>query len=350
MQKKEHRIFFMLLGALAVLGLVLTFYRSEEPETRPLVRWEGRTMGTNYLIQLVGHELPEAEKTRLRNLVEAELEAVNLSMSTYLAESEISRLNAFGETTPFEVSARFREVLAKAIELHEAMEGAFDPTMGPLIDLWGFDRGAVPETTPSEEAIAELLAKTGMEHLELGEEGVSKAVPELQINLSAIAKGYAVDRVASLLLQEGFLDLYVEIGGDLVVRGLNPRGLPWRIGIQRPQFDAPEEPEHVLGLQRGAIATSGDYRNFHEVDGKLTHHILDPATGRSVQNNLTSVTVYAPDCMTADAIATGLFVMGMEKGMAWVENRPGIEALMIGRKDGEFEVRMTPGMERMRVH
>ncbi|MCC5849386.1 MAG: FAD:protein FMN transferase [Verrucomicrobia bacterium] len=347
MQRIEHRIFFMLLGALAILGVVLTFHRSVDPEVRPLVRWEGRTMGTHYLIQLVGHELSAAEQTRLRDLVEAELEAINQAMSTYIPGSEISRFNAFRETTPFEISARFREVLAKSIEMYEAMEGAFDPTIGPLIDLWGFDRGAVPETTPSEEVLAELLAKTGMAHLELSEEGVSKAVPELEINLSAIAKGYAVDRVASLLLEAGFLDLYVEIGGDLVVRGLNARGVPWRIGIQRPGLDAPEDPQFIFVMQRGGVATSGDYRNFREVDGEMTHHILDPSTGRPARTDLTSVTIYAHDCMTADAIATGLFVMGMDKGMEWVENRPGIEALLIGRKDGDFDVRMTPGMNRM---
>ena len=345
MKRSEHFRFLVFLGILAVLGGVLTFLTPEELETRPQVHLEGRTMGTYYFVQLVGFELNEAELARLRGLVEAELDAVNQAMSTYMPDSEISRFNAMRETAPMPISRRFRDVVVRSQELYEEMEGAFDPTVGPLIRFWGFDRGEATQVLPDEETLAALQARTGMAHLELTEDGLSKSVPELEINLSAIAKGYAIDRVAHLLMEEGFLDLWVEIGGDLAVRGNNAQGVPWRVGISVPEQGAEHEILQRIAMSHGAMATSGDAQNFREVAGERMHHILDPVTGRPVETNLASVTIIAADCMTADAIATGIYVMGMDAGLAWIEARPGVEGLLIARGADGWVTRYTAGME-----
>lgn len=335
MISSEHKRFLAVLGVLLLLGLVLSVFKPP-PLTPAGVRFEGRTMGTYYIITLAGSQLPAAETERLHRLVEAELRAINQAMSTYIPDSEISRFNAAPGVEPFEISPAFRTVMERAFELHRETNGYFDPTLGPLINLWGFGHTGVPENTPGEAEISAQLAKVGLDRIRLTEEGLIKESPELALNLSAIAKGFAADQLLSLLLDEGYVNVFVEIGGDVAVRGKNPAGSPWRIGIQVPERDGPEDILKVLGMDAGGMATSGDYRIYREEHDGFAHHILNPRTGRPAESTLTSVTVIAADCMTADAISTGLFAMGTEAGLDWVNRRPGLEALFIDRLDGKF--------------
>lgn len=338
-----------MLLVLAVVGILLT-RKDPNPPTRPSVRFGGQTMGTYYIVTLAGVEMSDLEEGRLRGKVQAELRAVNDAMSTYIPDSEISRFNRWESDEPFPISDRFREVMRASFDLYEAMERVMDPTVGPLVNLWGFGEAGETNADPDAEALAAARDVVGLHKLELTDEGLRRLVPGVQLNLSAIAKGYAVDRLLSLLTAEGFVDVYVEIGGDLAVRGRNPQGFPWRIGIQVPEPDSWDDVELILGLDYGTIATSGDYRNFREQAEGRIHHIIDPRTGRPAQSALASVSVYAPDCMTADGIATGLFVLGTEAGLAWVEARPGVEALFIERlPNGRFRHHQTSGFGRLIV-
>jgi len=346
-KSSAHVRFFVVLGLLALAGFLLSRLPTEAAPG-PGTRFDGGTMGTHYGVILAGVELSDTEYERVRMLIEAELLAVNMAMSTYIEQSEISQFNRWTSAEPFPAGESFRTVLRRAIELNKALDGAMDPTVGPLVNLWGFGEAGERDEDPGERAIASALERVGLDRLELGEEGVVKSMAELQLNLSAIAKGYGVDRVLDRLLSEGFVNVYVEIGGDLAVRGRNPRGLPWQIGIQVPEPDGPEDVELILSLERGGLASSGDYRIFRESGGGRAHHILDPRSGHPVRGPLASVTVFAEDCMTADGFATGLFVLGTEEGLRRVETRPGVEALFLERAgDGSFTRHYSSGFERL---
>lgn len=342
----EHKRFLGVLGVLAVLGLTLSVLKPPA-ESVLATSFQGFTMGTYYVVTLAGVELTADETDRLHQLVETELRAVNQAMSTYIPDSEISRFNASRTQEPFPISPAFRTVMNRSFEMYAKLEGYFDPTLGPLINLWGFGHTGAPSALPSEAEIEVALARTGMNRIQLTDEGLAKDPADVELNLSAIAKGYGADRVAEVLFKEGFVNVFVEIGGDLAVRGKNPMGGPWRIGIQVPERDGPEDILKIIGLESGGMASSGDYRIFREQADGFSHHILNPRTGYPAISTLTSVTVVARDCMTADAISTGLFVMGTERGMAWVEGQPGVEALFIDRVDDAFVFTMTGGFERM---
>jgi thiamine biosynthesis lipoprotein len=346
MISNEHKRFLTVLGILALIGLMLSILKPPV-ESLLATSFNGRTMGTYYIVTIAGIELPDDETDRLHRLVEAELRAINQAMSTYIPDSEISRFNAWRSTGPFPVGPLFRTVMERSFEMYEKLGGYFDPTLSPLINLWGFGHTGAPSSTPSEADIELGLARIGMHRLELSDEGLAKDPPDVEINLSAIAKGFGADRVAELLFNEGYVNVFVEIGGDLAVRGKNPAGGPWRIGIQVPERDGQEDIVKIVGLEAGGMATSGDYRIFREDPDGFAHHILDPRTGHPAISTLTSVTVIAKDCMTADAISTGLFVMGTERGLAWVDTQPGVEALFIDRVDDEFVFAFSAGFERL---
>ncbi len=335
-----------ILALLALVGAALLVYDTQRLKSGVETAWQGRTMGTTYEIKLAGMRLNGDELLRIQKRVRDELVAVNAAMSTYIPDSEISRFNRQPAGMPLAISERFQDVIERSFEVFGSTDGVFDPTLGVLIDLWGFGAGSAPGApVPTEEEIADSLDNMGFDHIRLTPEGLIKEMEGLEINLSAIAKGYGADRVADLLAEEGFRNIYVEIGGDLVCRGVNPNGIPWRIGIEVPEPGAERTAMRVLSLHNRTLATSGDYRNFQEQKGQRRHHILDPRTGRSVDHRLASVSVLAADCMTADALATALYVMGSEEGMAWLENHPDVDALFIDRGADGFTLTATTGFE-----
>ncbi|MEN8254128.1 MAG: FAD:protein FMN transferase [Verrucomicrobiota bacterium] len=305
----------------------------------------GGTMGTGYSVTLSGYVSRKAI-TKLSRQIEAELVEINRQMSTWDPKSGISIFNQSDESGPFPVSEGFSKVVRRALKLGEITGGAFDPTLNPLLNLWGFGSESEERKVPSDTDIAAAMEKTGSDKVWVDKSSnLWKAGPEVQLALGAIAKGHGVDAIGQLLDDAGHENWFAEIGGEVVVRGTNPKGKPWRIGIQHPSSNpAVDKLQGIVNLTEGAVATSGDYRNHIEQDGVLHSHILDPRSGRAVLSDTASVTVVAPNCMDADGMATALFVMGADEGLAWVEERPKVEAMFLVRgADGEIFEKFSSG-------
>ncbi len=305
---------------------------------------KGTTMGTTYMVKVSAGRL---ERTgHLKSVIDQRLDAINASMSTFIPGSEISRFNAMpANAQPFQPSADFLSVMRTASRIHTLSGGAWDGTVDPLVNLWGFGRiktkGRIPE--PSE--IKKVLPQVGFGLITLTEQGrLVKTVPAMTLDLASIAKGYGVDQVARLLKQQGFTDFLVEIGGEVVASGQRPGGKPWRVGINSPNPKAGTQDVYkIANLSDTALATSGDYRNFLRSGEQRLSHILDPRTGYPVRNGVISVSVKAESCALADGLATALMVMGAEKGIALAESLPDVEALIIvNRGDGTLSEYATP--------
>ena len=306
----------------------------------------GQTMGTTYSIRLADADLDRRALDQLQADVDATLAEVNRQMSPYLPDSEIARFNRAGANEPVAISPDFQFVARRALEIAEATGGAFDPTVGALVNLWGFGPDGLRRVAPTPDQIAAARATTGWRHLRLAPDGrLEKDVVDLKLDLGAIAKGFGVDRVAALLRERGIENFLVEIGGETLGAGRNASGEPWRVGVLRP--DGSVDLQGVARLTGGrAIATSGDYRNFYrDESGELRAHIVDPRTAAPVGHAVASVSVLAGDCLTADALATALFVLGPDEGLPLLAERfPGVEALFILRRDDDsFEEVATPG-------
>ena len=313
---------------------------SFEPEEQV---WEiaGPVFGTQYHINVV----LTGDESRLENLsegVDEVLEEVDASMSTWREDSELSRLNRLEDQTEWiELSAPLYAVLAGAAEVSSLTDGAFDVTIGPVVNLWGFGPEARPEQVPAEEALATRLEATGYEKLELrADPPAVRASRPQYIDLSAIAKGYAVDAVARYLESVGLESYLVEIGGEVRVNGRKPDGSAWRLAIEEPVSER-RQINRVVALDHHAMATSGDYRNYYESEGRRYSHTIDPDTGEPIRHNLASVTVIAENAMRADALATGFNVMGYERAQA-LATRENIAAYFIVRREGGFESHHTP--------
>jgi len=307
-------------------------------------------MGTTYHVRVVQAELPPQHVAGLRDSVAKALQRVNDLMSTYDPSSELSRFNACESTKAFPVSDDTAAVIRVALETSKQSEGAFDVTVGPLVELWGFGSKGRRTEPPPAAAIAKCLPSVGSHHLHLlPGPALRKDVPELHVDLSAVAKGFGVDKTAEALESRGITRYLVEVGGECRARGANERGEVWRVGIDRPVAgNLPgADLEKVLALKDASLATSGDYRNFFEWKGKRYSHTLDPHTGWPVPNALASVSVVAKTCVVADGMATALMALGPDRGLALAEDRPGVDALLITRtKDGAFRETMTSAMRR----
>ncbi len=333
------------MPVLALVGLVPGC--AQLPEE---VLLQGPTMGTYYRVRVVAEA---DDREVIRGLVEERLDAVDRAMSTYRDDSEISRFNrlAAGESLVF--SEETWAVLELAWRVLEDSGGAFDPTVGPAVDAWGFGapgRGAEP-TPPPDRRLTELRQAIGA--IELISEGrkVLKLDDGAALDLSAVAKGWAVDRVSQALLRAGHTNHLVEVGGEIRTAGHSPVGDGWRIAIERPPVrasdsppSAPAAPEDATGpgLQKvlpftdGSLATSGDYRNYWERDGVRYSHTIDPRTGRPVEHALASASVFHESCAVADAYATALMVLGPEEGLRWA-NQNGIAALLLAYRGNSLE-------------
>ncbi|MFH1724472.1 MAG: FAD:protein FMN transferase [Elusimicrobiota bacterium] len=319
------------------------------PPAKP-VDLRGRTMGTTYRVTIAGSGLSAQDTAKLHAEIDARLARVNKLMSTYDPGSELSRFNRHPGAEPFPVSPETAAVLRAALRFSDESGGAFDATIGPLVDLWGFGSDERERRLPSEAEIRAALEVVGFRHLhvETDPPTLRKSIPGLRVDLNAIAKGYGVDAVAALLAERGFADFLVEIGGEVLARGAKAPDAPWRIGIDRPVAGAApgRTLSAIVALDGSALATSGDYRNFFVQDGKRYSHIFDPGTGRPVTHRLASASVIAPTCMEADAAATAVMVLGPRRGKAFIESHPGWEALLIvGKPDGSFSELATEGFE-----
>jgi len=335
-------------GAAVLLGLVILVVSGGACAPAPLAQhvFDGASMGTTYTVRVVtGDVWDSAKHDRVGTRIRQALDDVESKMSTYLDSSELSRFNKTPSVDPFPVSPETFEVVSQAYALSELTGGALDITVGPLVDAWGFGPVVPDDLPPDPEFLTQLLGHRGYRKLELDPiaSTVRKTDPELQCDLSAVAKGYGVDRVATVLVEDGLTRFMVEVGGEVVTRGLSQRDGPWQIAIERPVLGAGVQ--RVVPLRDQAMATSGDYRNVREVDGRLLSHTIDPRTGRPVEHRLASVTVVAESCLVADGLATALNVLGPDGGydLAVAE---GWAALFLVRAEGDTIVELaTPAFE-----
>jgi len=323
--------------SIAFLGLLFLSAIACQPK-KDYIRTEGLIFGTIY------HMTYESSQD-LSDTIQSTLNAFDWSLSTYKEESVISKIN---RNLSDETDVYFREVFTKAQEITRLTEGAFDMTVAPLVNAWGF--GFSKKDSVSDAAIDSIRQFVGMDMLKLEDNKLVKQKAEIMLDGSAIAKGFAVDVVAQLLENFSVENYMVEIGGEMRVKGLNPKSIAWRVGIDKP-IDDPEvlnrQLQEIIGISDVALATSGNYRNFYLKDGKKYAHTISPYTGYPVNHRLLGVSVIAPDCMSADAFATAFMVLGFEKSLSIVEELDYLEAYFIldGEAD-EYEVKMSSGFSK----
>ena len=340
---KKNIIYSIVL--LLLVAIVYLYRQSNAPSSpEPIalfpdrIVFNGNTMGTTYRIVYL-----DEEGRDFKQAVDSLLVVFNQSLSTYIPNSEISRFNK-GDTLFYE-SPFFYPVLVSSQEIFELTRGAFDPTVGPLVNLWGFGPGG-PQLKDSV-LIDLLLPLINFRNIVFNEEKVTKLKPGVFLDFSANAKGYGVDVIAEFLESKGITNMLIEIGGELVARGLNEKGELWKVGISRPEETGqPEDLFSVIALDNRAMATSGNYRNYYEVGGMKISHTIDPTTGRPVRHGLLSATVIADDCMTADAIATALMVMGTESAISLQKEKGGFEIFLIyNDEEGNMSSYVSEGLK-----
>lgn len=294
-------------------------------------------MGTVWSVQIGD---AGAEESRLRPLIEAELVRVVAQMSTWEPDSDLSRFNSAAAWTRQSLPAQLSEVVAAALALARDSSGAFDPTVGPLVELWGFGPGRPRQTAPAEAEIEASRARVGWQLL--AQEGDTLVQPGgVSLDLSAIAKGHAVDRIAEALQAAGYRNLLVEVGGELRAHGQHPGGRPWRIGLEGPKADGASV---GLSLHDQAVATSGDYRQFFEQDGRRYSHMIDPRTGYPIAQAGIAVSVVHASCMQADGLATALAVLGPVQGYEWAHAR-GLAVRFVYLQNDVWTERRTPAFD-----
>ncbi len=335
----------MALIVLLAAGTGFGLLRPEPPVAE--LQMSGRTMGTTYNVKY----RPTPNTLTVKDLqieVDTLLAEINHTMSTYDQESELSRFNRLRTTDWVPASSSLRAVLKAALEVGAQSEGAFDITVGPLVNLWGFGPEVHSDRIPLDRDIAAARARSGLDKITLSETqpAIRKHRPDVFLDLSGIAKGYGVDRVAELMTAHGIEHYMVEIGGEIRVRGLKERDTPWRIAIEKP-LSGERSVHTMLALSDIALATSGNYRNFFEIAGRRYSHTIDPTTGWPVDHHLVSVTVLAETSMRADAWATAFQVLGPERGMAIAE-RLHLPVLFVIEQNGQFEERVCCAFQRYR--
>ncbi len=321
---------------LALMGLAFLLPGCGEPAVRSELHITGSTMGTYYSIKVADGVAADAQAFQAE--VDRRLERVNEQMSTYRPHSELSRFNQHADHSPLPVSTELARVVAEALRLGRLTRGALDVTVGPLVNLWGFGPDKRPTTVPDDSLLTATRQRTGLGllHVEIGADAdtLRKDIPGLYVDLSAIAKGYGVDEIARYIESLGGRHYLVEIGGELRVKGQNGQGQDWRVAVEKPTAELGSVQEVISVGDRG-IATSGDYRNYYELDGQRVSHTIDPVTGKPITHRLVSVTVVAPTCMEADGLATALMVMGTEKGLAFAAEQD-LPVFMITKTDEGF--------------
>jgi thiamine biosynthesis lipoprotein len=330
----------MILAVSRYSAILLCWFLLGCEQGSPVYEFSGATMGTSY--HITAHTEPGnvADQDTLQASVDKRLAQINQQFSTYLTDSDLSIFNSAELGIWHNVPESIVGLSALSLKIHQASEGAFDPTMGPLVEAWGFGAAKREGQLPSMEVLRDLLAQSGMSKLEIDEPGSRlRRNTELQLDFSAIAKGYAVDELALLMADAGYRNFLVEIGGEIRVAGMSPRETHWRLAIERPDGGV-GNPFRTVLLSDAAIATSGEYRNFYELNGQRVSHTLDPRTGRPIEHSGVSVTVVAADSARADAWATALNVLGPVEGFELAQ-RNNIAAFFIYVENDDFASRFT---------
>ncbi|WP_051085392.1 FAD:protein FMN transferase [Hahella ganghwensis] len=343
--QRDLRCFFLKPAAVLTLFLSVLVAAGCSFFGPELQSAEGQIMGTWYHVKWSDEGIRSAPDEVRKGILE-QLQEVDILMSTYKQESELSQFNQSAVNVWFPLSEPTAEVFDIARRVSRQSGGAFDVTVGKLVNMWGFGPQFKPTKVPSDKEITHALQEVGFEVLELDVSGrkVRKTTP-VYVDLSAVAKGYAVDRVALYLESLGVKAYMVEVGGEVRTRGVKPDGVKWRIAIESPVVGE-RRVQDVLELKDMGLATSGDYRNFYEEGGIRYSHTIDPRTGKPIKHNLASVTVLNPSVGYADAWATAMMVLGEEQGFnVAVEHNMAVLFLV---KDGDgFKEMATPGFKQL---
>lgn len=328
---------------LLLLCLVIVFAGCEKRD--PIKQLAGRTMGTTYSVKYYG----DLDKKVGKQLIDDELKAVNNSMSTYIKDSELSLLNKDKSGKAVKVSRQLFKVLDSAVAVSKQSQGAFDVTVGPAVNLWGFGPDG-KRRVPNFIQVKEVLKNIGYQNIELDYDGfrIKKLNPNIYIDLGAIAKGHGVDRVGLLLEKNGIRAYMVEIGGEVRTRGIKSNGAPWKIGIESPK-DGREAYTSTVNITGKSIATSGNYRNFFKSKGKFYSHTIDPKTAKPVSHKLISASVIHDNCMTADALATALMVLGPKDGVEFIQQNK-LAAFLIYEEETKLKTYSSPTFSKYVSH
>lgn len=293
----------------------------------------GKTMGTYYNVKIRSDKIDNFLQTEIQEL----LDRIVAQNSIFDADSEISIINKNSENEWIPLSEDMSLIMKKAYSIYKDSNGGFDPTVGAIIELWGFGKKKISRI-PKEEEIKEVLKYTGFNKVSFSKDYtmIKKTNANTQINLSGIVKGFGVDRVAEFLLSKGYKDFIIEIGGEVRAHGSRvDGGNGWNLAILAP-IKGKSINYNILAIKDYSAATSGDYRNYYTVDGDVFSHTIDPKTGKPVVADISSVTVLHKNCMEADALATAIITMGKEKGLKFANNK-GLEAIIfVKNKDGGF--------------
>ena len=334
MNNKRRLLWQLPFLAFLVIGTVIIVSRQQ---STPYQHDRGMVFGTVY------HITYQSSKS-LQKDIEAELAKVDASLSPFNERSIITAVNENRDTV---VNKMFSDVFALAMKISDSTNGAFDITVAPLVNAWGF--GFKGGAMPSRHQVDSLKALVGYHKVSLTNGRVSKTDPRIMLDCSSIAKGYGCDVVAKFLSAKGIDNYMVEIGGEIVTRGISEKRLPWKIGVTKPSDDSlnvNQEIQTIINVTDKAMATSGNYRNFYYKNGRKYAHTIDPSTGYPVQHNILSSTVIADDCATADAYATAFMVMGLDKAKAILSRHPELMAYFIlASDDGTNKVWFSPSMK-----
>lgn len=338
---RRKNLLYSLFLILALLGVWVYRQYNPVPEKEQFtdgekVELQGQTMGTTYSVKYL-----DKQGRDFQPAIDSLLAVFNLSLSTYIPESEISRFNREA-LVKFE-SPFFYPVLQRSKEIYEKTGGAFDPTVGPLVNAWGF--GPEGGKTPSASRVDSLRQLVNYDSIFFDTASVCKMMKGMQLDFSAIAKGYGVDLVAQYVMEQGIENVFVEIGGEVYAHGVNDRGNLWAVGVNYPTTDIEQQQTAVaiVPIKNAAIATSGNYRNYYEKDGVKYSHTISPTTGYPVTHSLLSASVFAPDCMTADAYATAFMVVGVEEAIAIDKREKEISIYLIySDEQGQLQTYASP--------
>lgn len=325
----------MFLCALLFLAVGAIGGCSEKPEQ---LVFSGMTMGTSYQVKIITND--DVPTENLGEQIENRLSSLNQTFSTYIETSELMQFNQAKTGQPQAISEDMQVVMSIAQEVYGLTDGAFDPTVAPLVNLWGFGPNESNNVIPQSEQIQQALSVIGLNHLVLNKAAKkAQRKQDIKLDFSAIAKGYAVDAVADLLESSGIQHYLVEVGGELRAGGYKPNGDLWRIAIERPSL-VQGDVQQVIALQDVAVATSGDYRNYFEKNGKRYSHTIDPRIGYPVDHELASVTVIEETAVKADALATAMMVMGPEDSLMLAEKYNIPVYILVKEADG-FKVQYS---------
>lgn len=334
----KRQFYIALLAIVAIVGLLI-FGRSKGQKEAFYQHNEGTIFGTLYHVKYLYSNDLKAD-------IEAELQKVDASLSMFNPKSTISQINR-NETDA--ADEMLSEVLRLSFTVNKATDGAFDPTVAPLVNAWGF--GFKNGQLPNDAQVDSLLALVGLSGIHLQDGKITKDNPLSILDFSAIAKGYGVDRVAQVLRDKGIKNFMVEIGGEVVTEGINDKGEIWRIGINKPDDDSTStdtELQDIIALSNKAIATSGNYRNYYISEGRKIAHTINPKTGYPAQQDILSSTVMAPSCAEADAFATAFMVLGLEGAKQVLQRQPQLEAYFIYTDNqGEYQTWCTQGFKQL---